>query len=142
MGGRRAGFEAFDHTADVGLRVWGQGLEDIFEQAGAGLIDLLLDPRCVRPRQRRSIEVEGAETEDLLVAWLEEILFAFDAEGFAPASVEVEWCEPGRLRGALSGERLDGKRHELRRAVKAVTYHDLEVRKTDRGYEVRIVFDV
>ena len=136
------GFEAFEHTADLGLRVWGRRLEDLFEQAAAGLIDLLVNPCTVRPLERRTFEVEGEEPEDLLVAWLEEILFAFDAEGFAPATAEVECCRAGLLRGALCGERLDPQRHELRRAVKAVTYHDLQVRATDEGYEVRIVFDV
>jgi SHS2 domain-containing protein len=136
------GFEAFEHTADVGLRVWGGGLVELFEQAAAGFIDLMVDPSTVRPAERRSIEVEAEETEELLVAWLAEILFAFDAEGFAPHSAEVERLEPGRLRGAIRGEPLDPARHELRQAVKAVTYHDLQVRRTDQGYEVRVVFDV
>jgi SHS2 domain-containing protein len=137
-----SGFEAFDHTADVGLRVWGRELADLFEQAGAGFIDLMIDPGSVRCRERRSIQVEGGETEELLVAWLEEILFALDAEGFAPRSAAVECLEPGKLRGALCGERFDPARHEVRQAVKAVTYHDLKVHRTESGYEVSIVFDV
>ena len=137
-----SGFEAFEHTADVGLRVWGPELSDLFEQAGAGFIDLMIDPQSVRCRERRRIEIEGAEPEELLVAWLEEILFALDADGFAPKSADVECIEPGRLRGTLCGEPFDPARHEVRQAVKAVTYSDLRVRKTERGYEVSIVFDV
>ena len=142
MAAGKGGFEAFEHTADVGLRVWGRRLEDLFEQAGAGFIDLMTDPATVRCTERRAIVVEGDTTEDLLVAWLEEILFALDADGFAPASVEVERIEPGRLRGTLCGEPFDPARHEVRQAVKAVTYSDLRVRRTEGGYEVRIVFDV
>lgn len=136
------GFEPFEHTADVGLRVWGDDLVDLFEQAAAGFIDIMVDPHCVCCRERRTVEVQGAETEELLVAWLQEILFAFDAEGFVPHSADVECLEGGRLRGALNGETLDPERHEVRQAVKAVTYHDLQVRQTDDGFEVRVVFDV
>ena len=40
------------------------------------------------------------------------------------------------------GEAFDGARHEARSAVKAVTYHNLEIRRGEGGYEVDIVFDV
>jgi SHS2 domain-containing protein len=137
-----SGYEEFEHTADVGLRVWGRDLADLFEQAGAGFINVMIDAGSVRCRERYTIEVEAEGVEELLVAWLHEILFALDAEGFAPRSVAVECIEPGRVRGGLCGERFDPERHEVRQPVKAVTYHDLQVRTTAGGYEVSIVFDV
>lgn len=138
----RGGYETFEHTADVGLKVWGASLKELFEQAAAGFIDVMLDPRTVRPERSVSIAATGEEPEELLVGWLEEILFAFEARGFAPATAHVKSLGEGELRGELLGEDLDLQRHELRQPVKAVTYHDLTIKRRGDLYEVRIVFDV
>ncbi len=145
MAGEAAsGYETFEHTADVGIEVRGRDLRDLLEQAAAGLIALLVDPATVDPADTRGIEAEAEaqEPEELLVAWLSEILYAFDAEGFAPAAARVESLEEGRVAGGLSGEKLDPERHEVRQPVKAVTYHDLNIREVGDHLEVRIVFDV
>ena len=136
------GYDTFDHTADVGLRVWGADLAELFEQAGGGLIELLVDPGTVRRARSVPIEAAGEEVEDLLVAWLSEILFAFDAESLTPVAVEVTSLEAEHIKGVLWGEDFDPARHQLRHHVKAVTYHNLGVRRLGERFEVRIVFDV
>ena len=145
MGGegeRTAGCETVEHTADVGLRVWGPDLASLFEQAANGFIGLMLDPARVAQESERALAADGEGPEELLVAWLEEILFAFEAKGFAPALARVESLRDGRVEGRLSGEAFNPERHEVRNVVKAVTYHDLEVRRTPGGYEVTIIFDL
>ena len=88
------------------------------------------------------MRAEGGAPEELLVGWLEEILFAFEVDGFVPAAARVESLGDGEVVGELRGEDLDPRRHELRHAVKAVTYHDLAIKRVAGGYEVHIVFDV
>jgi SHS2 domain-containing protein len=91
MAGKNAaqgGYESFEHTSDLGLKVRGKNLVDLFEQAAAGFIELMIDPRTVRPARLLEVRTSGEEPEELLVAWLQEILFAFEAEGFAPASAQ------------------------------------------------------
>lgn len=139
---RPTGHEFLDHTADVAVRVWAPELRALFEQAAAAFVELMVDPATVRPAQGRAVEVAGETHEELLVAWLSEVLFAFDADGFAPARAAVERLGEGRLRGRLWGERLDPARHEVRTLVKAVTYHNLAIERSARGFEVTIVFDV
>ena len=140
--GGSGGYDTFDHTADVGLRVWGADLTELFEQAAEGLIELLVDPATVRRARSVQIEAAGEEVEDLLVSWLSEILFAFDAESLTPVAVEVTAFEEARATGVLWGEDLDPARHQLRQHVKAVTYHNLAIRRVGGRFEVRIVFDV
>jgi SHS2 domain-containing protein len=139
---RSAGYEAFEHTADVGLRVWAETLAGLFEQAAAGFINLMLDPRSVERRRSVPVSLEAEEPEELLVAWLEEILFCLEARGLAPAEARVSSLSGNALRGELVGEDFDPKRHAVRQVVKAVTYHNLEVRRVGDGYEVRVIFDV
>jgi len=135
-------FEEFEHPADIGLRVRGESLPELFQNAGLGMIQLMLDPATVQAREAKPIGATGDETEALLVAWLNEVLFAFDAEGFAPCRVEVESFVPGEVRGRLLGEPLDEARHQFRNAIKAVTWHKLNVVKRAGMYQVEIIFDV
>ena len=138
----QGGYEAFEHTADVGLRVWGGSLSELFEQAAAGFISVLVDPNSAHPGRIVNVKITGGSPEELLVGWLQEILFAFDAEGFVPKEVRVVSVGENEVTGQLLGEDLDLSRHRLRQAVKAVTYSDLAIRESDGRYEVRIVFDV
>ena len=141
MSGARA-YEQFDHPSDIGLRARGRSLEELFGNAALGMIELMLDPAGVEEREARQVEVKGDDAEGLLVAWLSEILYAFDAERFAAARAEVVSVGDGRVRGRLGGERFSEARHELRKAIKAVTWHNLKIKKTPTGYEVSIVLDV
>jgi SHS2 domain-containing protein len=142
-GGRgQQGHETFDHTADVGLRAWGRDLAELFEEAAAALIETLLDPETVRSEQAVTVRAQGQDAEDLLVGWLEELVFLSEAENFAPAAAKVEELSENTVQGTVWGEPVDPDRHWFRSEVKAVTYHDLAIRETETGYAVEIVLDV
>lgn len=134
--------EQFEHTADIGLRIRGADLAALLQNAADGLIDLMFDPAAVRPVEERAFVLEEANAEELLVSWLQRIVILLDAEQFLCAEAEVRRVEGGRLEACLRGERLDADRHEVRHAVKAITYHDLAIRKTDDGLMVEIICDV
>ena len=136
------GYEEFEHVADVGLRVRGRTLQELFVNAGRGMAELMLNPERVTPRATRKVQVEGDDAEMLLVAWLSEILFAFDADRFSPASVEVESLGEGRVKGRVRGERFREWRHEVRNVIKAVTYQNLKIENSGGEYRVEIIFDV
>ena len=135
-------YEEFEHAADIGLRVRGGSIEELFENAGRGMVELMLDPSGVEPQTTIEIAADGDDPEMMLVAWLSEILFAFDADGFAPARVEVESVGKGEVKGRLVGEQFDAHRHEARNDIKAVTYHNLKIERSGDRHHVDIIFDV
>ena len=140
MAGR--GHEQIEHTSDVGLRVWAEDMAGLLAEATEGMLELMLDREGVAPRREREISAEGADDEALLVAWLEEVLFVFEVGKMALAAVEVDAAENGAAGGRLLGEDFDPGRHEVRSVIKAVTWHNLEVKKSDAGYEVTVILDV
>jgi SHS2 domain-containing protein len=137
-----AGSETFDHTADLGLRVWAPTLRGLFEEAGRGLIGMLFDAESVRPEAEMPVEAAGGEPEEMLVDWLTEVLLAFELERFVPADLVVSGFGADAISGRLVGETFDPARHEPRCVIKAVTYHDLEIVRAGDAFEVSIVFDV
>ncbi len=131
-------FREIDHTADWALQVWAPTLEALFVDAAVGMYTLAgVRPGAVAPERRR-IAVSAEDTESLLVAWLQELLYFTESDGLAFSSFQMEALTPTTLRAearGVSGERLD-------KAIKAVTYHNLKIEQTQRGYEVTLVFDV
>jgi SHS2 domain-containing protein len=137
-----SGYQTFEHTADLGLIVRGRDMMDLFAQAAAGMLELMFDTAAVRPERHQELLARGEEPEELLVGWLEEVLYAFEVEGFAAARARVLSLDAGALSGELVGEPFDPARHELRAHLKGVTWHGLAIRRTADCLEVRIVFDV
>jgi len=132
------GFEEIEHTADVALRVWGKDLKELFINAARGMAWLLADPDTVKPAVKVPLELTAYDAETLLVTWLGELLFYNEMEGLVFTAFDLEEVTPTRLRGAARG----GRPGETRRHIKAVTFHEMNIRPTVRGLETTVVFDV
>ena len=120
-----------EHTADMGIEANGETLEELFAQAAYGLLEIIAGVPEAVSREEKSVTLKGGDTEELLVNWLNEILYLFEIQGFFPLDFEVEEVGWNRLRARVRGEPFDPRRHVVEREVKAVTYHRLRVEKTD-----------
>ena len=138
------GYEFFEHTADAGAVVRGATLERLLENAARALFDLACDRRTVRPRRRLMLRVQGAGLEDLVVRFLNEILYLAESRRWVFSACVVERVDRARFRarGVLKGEPMEAGRHRLRREVKAVTYHGLSVVRGRSAWRARILFDI
>jgi SHS2 domain-containing protein len=136
-----AGFEEIEHTADVAIRVWGPDLPTLFAQAAMGMAHQLADPDTVRPDVEHRINLHASDVETLLVSWLGELLYLGERDGIAEAvfaKVDVHHVSPVHIVADVAG----GPARQYRRAIKAVTFSDLAVRRIPGGYETVVVFDV
>lgn len=132
-----AGFKEHPHTADWELEVWAPDLPGLLEQAARGMYALCgvrLD--CVT-RSYRSLRLPYRDAEGLLVGFLSELLYFSKSERLAFDEFKLS-LEDGTLQAELGGTPI----LSLAKEIKAVTYNELEVKKTARGVKVRIVFDV
>ena len=136
------GNATFDHTADIGLEAWGATFGEALAEAGLGLQAIMLDGGSVYPRQTRMFQVTADDAGALLVAWLSELLYAFDTDGWLSAAIDISVADPCKLSATARGEMFDDARHELGVGVKAVSYHDLVVRCEADGVRVRVILDV
>jgi len=135
------GYEIVEHTADVGLRVWGPTIEALFSDAAAGMAGLITDAERLAPTETRTVEAEGDDLETLLVAWLNELLYLVESERFVFRQARAERVGDGRVRGTVTG-RTAPEGFAFAREIKAATYHNLAVERTDRGFEATVVFDL
>lgn len=137
-----AGFEVLEHTADVGFAAHGAALEDVFVQAVAAMLAIAVETGSIQPREARVVTVSGDNVEALLVNLLDEVLFLFDANIFAPCGCSIRQLGPHTAEICLQGEPRDPGRHPWRVIVKAVTYHGLSVRNEGDEWHARVFLDV
>jgi SHS2 domain-containing protein len=137
MPNQAAGFREKEHTADWELEVWAPDLPELLVQAARGMYWLMGARLEEGVRAGRSVQFSGADDESRLVGFLQELLYLTGSEGLAFDCFEVTLEAEGG-RAVLGGAPLAGMGKE----IKAVTYHNLAVRKTPAGLKATIVFDV
>ena len=135
-------YELFDHTADMGLRVYGPSLAGLFENAGFALFDVLTDTARVKPRQTRRFELRRDNVEELLVEWLGSLLYEFDAGRLLFSRFSVEHIDGLWLAASARGEQFSPGCHEIKTRLKAVTYHGLSIRQENGLWQATVVMDV
>lgn len=135
-------FDIIEHTADTGVVAYGADLKEAFANVACGMFSLMADPEAVEEKVCRQVEVEADDYEDLVVSWLNELLFLLDVERLVFRRFEVVELSHTGLKARCYGEKLDAERHGLRGGIKAATYHMLRVAGDNGGHSIRVIFDV
>ena len=124
-------FKILDIAGDVGLTAYGRSEEEAFVNAAIGMYSLITDPGAIHEKKALDISVENRSREGLLVSWLNELIFHFDAYGFIGKKIGVEHFSDNKITARISGEEFDPDRHEGNLLIKAATYHKLRIEKKD-----------
>ena len=139
-GARR--FEILDHTADIGLIIYGENLKALFENAGEAFFRLITDVRRVRYRVEKRIDIPGESLDRLMVEWLSELLYLHDVENLLFRGFEVGSVGEGGLKAVVKGEPFQEGVHVIKTEVKAVTYHRIEVRQENENWRAQVILDL
>ncbi len=138
----RKPYRVFSHTGDLGMTVRGKDRIDLFEQAAWAFFDLLVDARRIDPEKPVEVTVEAPDREALLVAWLGELLFLFETQKIVLGKFEITSLTDQALKAIAWGEPFQEEKHRFKQGVKAVTYHQLRIWETSKGWRARVIVDV
>ncbi len=136
--------EVFDHTADVGLRVRGGSLDDLFRTAAEGLFDFIVANRdAVRLDRVDRVSLRAESTADLLFAWVDELIYRSEVGHLLYGRFDVRLAHDGlSLEAEVAGEAMDRDRHELDHEVKAVTRHDFGLVRDGDTWVAELILDI
>jgi SHS2 domain-containing protein len=135
-------FEILEHTADVGIRAFGESLPGLFENAALGVQFLALDPAGVAAVNSYALEATAEDFDSLSVNWLNEIAFYLDGKRVAICRIQIETITPTAVSARIWGEARDPSRHAARLVVKAATWHKLSIRVHDGSWVAEVYLDV
>ena len=135
-------YELIEHTADVGIKVYGKDLKELFANAAFGMFEVIADLKNVQAKAPIVLELDAPDTEELLVSWLRELLYEYNSNEILFKDFKISQIDKGHIKAKAFGEKLDTKKHQLRNEVKAVTYSDLKIKETEEGLQAQIIFDI
>jgi SHS2 domain-containing protein len=135
-------YRVVEHTADIGIELESETLSKLFAMSACAMFDLMIDLSDVRPAQKAEVALQADSPDELLVTWLNELVFRAEISGVFFSKFEVEYVDEHSLKAVAWGEPYDQGRHSIDHSIKAATYHELEVSQSDRGWSARVIFDV
>lgn len=135
-------YEIIDHTADIGVIAFGKDLPETFGNAAYAMFDILTDTGRIRETSRFHIQVSADSIEELLVAWLDELLYRYETERIICRRFVIGDMSDRSLSAVAFGEKVDPARHEIKAEIKSITYHQLKIEKRNDGWRIQVIFDV
>jgi SHS2 domain-containing protein len=135
-------YQIIDHTADLGIIVQGTDEKNLFIRAAQAMTDLMVEGDISKKTVIKDVSLQGEDFPDLMVRWLGEILYLFNGEKLILYSIEIKSISPIKLRSTLTLSSFDPEYHQVKREIKAVTYHQISVENVNDGWQARIIFDI
>ena len=135
-------YEFFDHTADIGIRVRAPTLSALIIPAGEALYAVIGEIAGRGDRKPVTFDLTGEEPGELLRDYLGELLILFERDARIASAVEVSTFTDSRLAVTVHARPIDRGSSVFHHEVKAVTYHELDVKAVPGGYEATIIVDI
>lgn len=143
------GYKPVEHTADVGIKAWGQNQKELLEEAALGMVSQTYNPDTVEEKEVRELELEAETMDELLLQWLREILYFMENEALLFKRFQIEKDNFSlknektlHIQATMHGEKRDPTRHDICKEIKAVTRHGLYAKKNGPWWEANVLFDV
>lgn len=129
-----------EHTADIQVECRGGAFEDLLREAAQAFYEITLE--CVRDDApaTRHLDLTGATQEELMVRWLQELLFLLETEHFVATRYVFDEAQDGRVSALLEGYICSSD--ERSQEVKGVAYHGLRIEQEAEGCSANIIFDL
>ena len=135
-------FEILNHTADIRIRACGKDLKELFKHAAFGMFNILADLEGITTSTKLQIKLEAPDSEELLIEWLDELLYNFYTKHIIFSKFNIIELSPTKLTAEVKGRFIGENKNRLKTEIKAATHHDLKIREKDGYCTVEIIFDV
>lgn len=139
---RRRSFTVTAHTADIAVEVYGHNIRALFINAAHALYAITFDSSAFDGDTHREVRLDSVDDDTLLVDWLNELIYLFDAERLAFGRFDILRHSPGQLVVRCEGRVIDDTCHARVREVKAATYHGVRIDSAGDGLTATVIFDV
>jgi SHS2 domain-containing protein len=138
-------FEFLEHTADIKVRAKGKNFADALESALKAVSTLIAESQAKKPLSDKEetmlIEVKEKFIQDIVVNSMEKLIVLCEINKLIPSDVKVLSFEEGNyyyLKAAVFGKKTE----EIETFIKAVTYHQLNIKKDEKETVIEVILDI
>jgi SHS2 domain-containing protein len=135
-------YKLIDHTADFGMQVFGSDSQELFTNAALALFEMITEMDVLTGRNSCNITVSGADWADLMINWLREILYLWNGKERLVKSVKILSLSEKNISAIIYFDAYKPDRHLIKTEIKAVTYHQIQVKRSASGWKAQIIFDI
>ena len=140
-------FELVEHTADIGLKIYGRDERELFINAARGMFFLITGSTVFsvpdKPKKYFTVESSASNIEDLIITWLSDLLYIFDTEFVLFDEYNIQSMTEKMIEARVRAIKIEDSPYQIIKELKAVTYHDLHIYQNKNGrWEANIVFDI
>ncbi len=139
-------YKFIDHTADLAVEITGETPGSLLHAAYHAWLEFASDPYTSDEVEDKNLEFSESSFEELIVGFLSELNYLFlvkkwitleivilhieEIKGTYNAKIKITGCSYGSSADILKSE------------IKAVTFHQMDIKKVNGNYSTRIVFDI
>ncbi len=135
-------YQLIDHTADFGIHVFGSDSQALFANAALALFDVITEMDVLKSRDFCKITASGEDWSDLMINWLRELLYLWNGKELLVKSVQILSLSENKISANIYFDPFRPDRHTIKTEIKAVTYHQIQVKSGPSGWEARVIFDI
>lgn len=139
-------YEILDISGDVGIRAYGNSIEETFINAGIGMYSLITDIEKISEKKVIGLQIKGISLEGLLVSYLNELIYIFDAFNFIGKRIEIISSDFKTTNPYINikvfGEEFNPLIHERKLLIKAATYHNIKIDNINGRWLIEVIFDI
>jgi SHS2 domain-containing protein len=128
--------------SDLAVKVLGNSQADLFANSAFALFDVMTDVEKVAIKDRMPLEVEGADRDDLMVNWMRELLYLYQGSGYLLKEFHIREAKDTSVKAEVFGEKIDPDRHEIKKEILAVAYHQSRMQKTGDQWTAQVIFEI
>ena len=125
---------------DAVIEAYGGTLEEAFENSALGLVNTMFDLTATSNTSYSAdkeiqIEAKGFDLQSLLYDWLEKVMLVVLVDHILLSDFKVKITKETLgeynylLNGIAKGEDLNSEKHHYKIEVKAITYHEMEIKE-------------
>jgi len=135
-------YKVLDHTADLGIRVWGISLQELFSNAASAMYEQITDIDRIQPSMSKKVKAQGLDRDELLKNWLSELLYYLHTKDIVFCSFKIDNLTDTGINSIAAGGEISRDIHVLKHEIKAITFHNLKIEESNNRLETDIIFDI
>lgn len=130
------------HQSELAVRITGNSQADLFTNSAFALFDVMTDIANVQTKESIPLEVEGSDRDDLMVNWMRELLYLYQASGYLLREFKIIEVKDTSVKAEVLGEKIDPDRHEIKQEIATVAFHKSRMEKTGNQWIAQLIFEL
>ena len=142
---KETNYEYFDTTADIGIKIESNTINEAFKASAKATLNLITDTEKLEEKITKEIKITSEDEYALLYDWITELLILLDSENYMTKKCNIQITKENdeyKLEGILTGDIYNTEKYSYKTEVKAITYHEMEIKIAPENVSIKFILDL